>query len=199
MQAANRTTLRLGAHDPLVTLELMQGGHQLSICVMRPLIYTQYVLNMMHGLLLGDMRGAAPLLHCSAKPMRLLLRGSGLRAMSCAWRQVSMGWALYNMTAPFLLIYFCLCGNRGLRVITTFAAVISSCIVVAIVVLIWIVLPNEYDYSQARLPACRMIWMQLYRTLVASYCIQVYVRGITYLFLAMMAVLEALLPVDGGV
>ena len=72
-----------------------------------------------------------------------------------------MGWALYNMTAPFLLIYFCLCGNRGLRVITTFAAVISSCIVVAIVVLIWIVLPNEYDYSQARLPACPITQVQL--------------------------------------
>ncbi|KAK9845258.1 hypothetical protein WJX81_001552 [Elliptochloris bilobata] len=60
---------------------------------------------------------------------------------------VSMGWALYNMTAPFLLIYFCLFGSRGLRVITTFAAVLSSCIVGAIVILIWIVLPNEYDYS----------------------------------------------------
>lgn len=64
--------------------------------------------------------------------------------------QVSMGWALYNMTAPFLLIYFCMFGNRGLRVITTFAAVMSSAIVIAIVVLIWIVLPNEFDYSQVR-------------------------------------------------
>jgi hypothetical protein len=65
-----------------------------------------------------------------------------------------MGWALYNMTAPFLLIYFCLFRARGLRVLTTFAAVLSSAVVMAIVVLIWIVLPNEYAYSQARPTGC---------------------------------------------
>lgn len=39
--------------------------------------YSQHALNMMHGLLLKHMRGAAPLLQCSAMAMRLLLRGSG--------------------------------------------------------------------------------------------------------------------------
>jgi endoglucanase len=61
--------------------------------------------------------------------------------------QVSMGWAAYNMTAPYLLLHYCFFKSRGLRVMTIITAFTSTAIVGTIVVLIWIVLPNEYDYA----------------------------------------------------
>ena len=61
--------------------------------------------------------------------------------------QVSVGWCIYNLQAPFLLIYHKLFKNRGLVYMVNLCALMSSLIVAGIVVLIWVILPQEYNYN----------------------------------------------------
>ena len=54
-----------------------------------------------------------------------------------------MGWSLYNMAAPYLLIHYCLFKTRGLKAAIIMTAFSSTIIVASILVLVWVVLPNE--------------------------------------------------------
>ena len=62
--------------------------------------------------------------------------------------QVSVGWCFYNSSAPFLLLWHKLFNNRGLTLLVNFWAFASSAIVLMIVVIIWVILPTEYNYGQ---------------------------------------------------
>ena len=67
-----------------------------------------------------------------------------------------MAWCIYNSSGPMLLLWHRLFHNRLLTLWVNFWAISSSLIVLAIVVLIWIILPPEFDYSNVRtLLACR--------------------------------------------
>lgn len=59
-----------------------------------------------------------------------------------------MGWLLYNMTAPLMLLWHCLFHNRGLTSLCTVISLFTTVVLAAIVVIIWLVLPNEYDWKE---------------------------------------------------
>lgn len=59
-----------------------------------------------------------------------------------------MGWLMYNMMAPLMLAWFCAFGNRGLTTLCTVISLLTAVVLAAIVVIIWMVLPNEYDWRQ---------------------------------------------------
>lgn len=58
-----------------------------------------------------------------------------------------MGWCFYNLMAPSLLIYHKLLRNHGLTYLVNLCAIASSVIVAIIVIVIWVILPQEYNYS----------------------------------------------------
>ena len=61
---------------------------------------------------------------------------------------MSVGWLLYNMTAPFMLMWHCVFGSRGLTHLCTVISLFTAVVLASIVVIIWLVLPNEYDWAQ---------------------------------------------------
>ena len=63
-----------------------------------------------------------------------------------------MAWCIYNVSGPFLLLWHRLFHNRMLTLWVNFWAVASSLIVLAIVILIWIILPPEFNYGQVSCP-----------------------------------------------
>ena len=60
---------------------------------------------------------------------------------------MSVGWCIYNLMAPTLLVYHKLLRNRGLTYLVNLCAMASSLIVAIIVVIIWVILPQEYAYG----------------------------------------------------
>ena len=62
--------------------------------------------------------------------------------------QVSVLWCFYNTSAPFLLLWHKLFHNKGLTLLVNFWALASSLIVLAIICIIWIILPTEFEYGQ---------------------------------------------------
>lgn len=62
--------------------------------------------------------------------------------------QVSVGWLLYNMLAPVMLLWYCLFRDRGLTTLCTVVSMITTLTLAAIVVIIWLVLPKEFDWNQ---------------------------------------------------
>lgn len=68
--------------------------------------------------------------------------------------QVSVAWCIYNVSGPFLLLWHKLFRNALLTMWVNLWALSTSLLVLAIVVLIWIVLPPEFNYNQARLGTC---------------------------------------------
>ena len=61
--------------------------------------------------------------------------------------QVSIGWLLYNSLAPIMLLWHFCFRNKGLTHLCTTVATLTTFTLVAIVVIIWLVLPNEYDWK----------------------------------------------------
>ena len=59
-----------------------------------------------------------------------------------------MGWLLYNMLAPLMLLWHCLFRDRGLTTLCTMISMISTLTLAAIVVIIWLVLPKDFDWNQ---------------------------------------------------
>ena len=68
--------------------------------------------------------------------------------------QVSVLWCFYNTSAPFLLLWHKLFHNKGLTLLVNFWALASSLIVLAIICIIWIILPTEFDYGQVCTTCC---------------------------------------------
>lgn len=62
--------------------------------------------------------------------------------------QVSIGWLLYNMLAPIMLLWHCIFRTRGLTILTTVISMITTIILVGIIVIIWLVLPNDYNWDR---------------------------------------------------
>lgn len=62
--------------------------------------------------------------------------------------QVSVGWLLYNSLAPIMLLWYCLFRNRGLTHLCTFISMVTTVILIGIIVIIWLVLPKEFDWNQ---------------------------------------------------
>lgn len=62
--------------------------------------------------------------------------------------QVSIGWLTYNMLAPLMLLWHCIFKSRGLTFMCTVMSLATSCILVAIIIIIWLVLPNEFDWGK---------------------------------------------------
>ena len=97
-----------------------------------------------------------------------------LLSMQGAW-QVSTLWCFYNTSAPFLLLWHKLFHNRGLTLLVNFWAMASSLIVLAIICIIWVILPTEYEYGQvcpaAVLLGSRDMSVQYRKVLPAVICI----------------------------
>ena len=51
------------------------------------------------------------------------------------------------MIAPMMLLWHFAFGTRFLGGVCTFMGFLSTAIIVAIIILIWLVLPNEYNYT----------------------------------------------------
>ena len=66
-----------------------------------------------------------------------------------------MAWCIYNCSGPFLLLWHRCFHNRLLTLWVNFWAVASSLIVLAIVILIWIILPPEFNYNLVRCASSR--------------------------------------------
>lgn len=62
--------------------------------------------------------------------------------------QVSVGWLLYNMLAPIMLLWHCLFRTRGLTSLCTLISMLTTLTLAAIVVIIWLVLPKDFNWNQ---------------------------------------------------
>lgn len=62
--------------------------------------------------------------------------------------QVSVGWCIYNLMAPVLLVWHKLFQNRFLTPLVNLCAGLSTIIVIVIIVIIWVILPQEYNYGE---------------------------------------------------
>ncbi|KAK9803902.1 hypothetical protein WJX72_003331 [[Myrmecia] bisecta] len=60
---------------------------------------------------------------------------------------VSICWCFHNMIPSYLLLHFWCWKNAGLRIITQIFKWISLAIIIAVMLLIFLVLPNSYDYK----------------------------------------------------
>ena len=72
----------------------------------------------------------------------------GKSMLSYSALQVSVGWLLYNMLAPTMLLWYCIFRNRGLTTLCTVISMITTITLVAIIVIIWLVLPKEFDWNR---------------------------------------------------
>ena len=88
--------------------------------------------------------------HQQIGPEACTLHGSpaGSGCERAAGAQVSVAWCIYNSSGPLLLLWHRFFHNRLLTLWVNFWAVASSLIVLAIVILIWIILPPEFDYQE---------------------------------------------------
>ena len=61
---------------------------------------------------------------------------------------VSIGWCVYNSIPPYLLLHYWAWGHKGLRWTSTIASLVSTLVAIFIIIMIWLVLPNSYDFGK---------------------------------------------------
>ena len=89
---------------------------------------------------------------------------------------VSIGWCVYNSIPPYLLLHYWAWGHKGLRWTSTIASLVSTLVAIFIIIMIWLVLPNSYDFGkvgdQWRAPVCQLGICWIWGTYeAASICI----------------------------
>ena len=60
---------------------------------------------------------------------------------------VSLAWACYNTIPPLLLLHYAWVQNRFLRATITFSTIWGTLMLLVVIVAIWLLLPNIYDFG----------------------------------------------------
>ena len=55
---------------------------------------------------------------------------------------------MYNSIPPYLLLHYWAWGHKGLRWTSTIASLVSTLVAIFIIIMIWLVLPNSYDFGK---------------------------------------------------
>ena len=63
---------------------------------------------------------------------------------------VSLAWACYNTIPPLLLLHYAWVQNRFLRATITFSTIWGTLMLLVVIVAIWLLLPNTYDFGSVR-------------------------------------------------
>ena len=64
---------------------------------------------------------------------------------------VSLAWACYNTIPPLLLLHYAAVQNRFLRATITFSTIWGTLMLLVVIVAIWLLLPNTYDFGSVSL------------------------------------------------
>ncbi len=79
---------------------------------------------------------------------------------------------MYNSIPPYLLLHYWAWGHKGLCWTSTIASLVSTLVAIFIIIMIWLVLPNSYDFGkvgvQWRAPVCQLATCYFWGTYEAA-------------------------------